>query len=162
MTIQQLVGVTVESKPYSAPVTSLGTASNKSSKVVVMGLLGLALGASLGFIGFGDYGELFKMFTLADARLFLTFGGAVAVTAIGLRFFVKTEVPRPPVTLAVPMGAALFGAGWAIAGACPGVALVQIGEGSAPALITFAGILLGVRIYDAVETKRAASSAPKV
>jgi len=122
--------------------------SSRSVQVVVRSALGLALGISLGFIGFGDYGELSRMFTLRDIRLYLTFGGAVAVTAVGLRYFVPYSLPARPMHRAVPVGAALFGVGWALGGACPGIALVQLGEGTVAASVTLAGMFAGIRLYD--------------
>jgi uncharacterized membrane protein YedE/YeeE len=127
--------------------------SDRAAQIAFRGALGLALGVSLGFIGFGDYGELARMFTFQDLRLYFTFGGAVLVTAIGLRLFVQQPLPTTPMHRAVPIGAALFGAGWALAGACPGIGLVQIGEGTMPAAVTFAGMLLGMRAYDYVNAR---------
>ena len=118
--------------------------STKAAQTMVRAALGLGLGLSLGFIGFGDYGELLRMFTLEDLRLYLTFGGAVAVTALGLQLFVKHPLPSRPMHRAVPIGAALFGIGWALSGACPGIALVQIGEGTMVGLVTLAGMLVGI------------------
>jgi uncharacterized membrane protein YedE/YeeE len=40
-------------------------------------------------------------------------------------------------------GSLLFGVGWALSGACPSVALVQIGEGKLAALATLVGIFAG-------------------
>jgi uncharacterized membrane protein YedE/YeeE len=45
------------------------------------------------------------------------------------------------------MGAALFGFGWALSGACPSSAVAQLGEGKIMALFTIAGILVGTWAY---------------
>jgi hypothetical protein len=45
------------------------------------------------------------------------------------------------------VGAALFGAGWALTGACPASAVAQIGEGKFMALFTILGILAGTWSY---------------
>ena len=42
------------------------------------------------------------------------------------------------------IGAFIFGAGWALAGACPGTVLTQLGEGKVSAIFTVVGIFLWV------------------
>jgi uncharacterized membrane protein YedE/YeeE len=116
---------------------------------MVMGAFGLALGFSLSCIGFADWGEVHRMFTFADLRLVLTFGGAVLVTAIGF-LLLRPNGPTEtrPVHRGTVLGAVLFGASWAISGACPAVTLVQLGEGQVIALLTLAGVFVGTRIHD--------------
>lgn len=48
-------------------------------------------------------------------------------------------------------GAALFGAGWGLAGYCPGPALVAVGAGSLPALVVLGGLLGGISLADLVQ-----------
>jgi uncharacterized membrane protein YedE/YeeE len=45
------------------------------------------------------------------------------------------------------VGAALFGFGWALIGACPSTAIAQLGEGKIMALFSIAGILVGTWAY---------------
>ena len=47
-------------------------------------IFGLALGFALSWMGFADWGEVHRMFTFADWRLFLTFMVGVAGTGIGI------------------------------------------------------------------------------
>jgi uncharacterized membrane protein YedE/YeeE len=47
-------------------------------------------------------------------------------------------------------GALLFGVGWAISGACPSIAFVQLGQGQLGALATIAGIFVGNRLFAAI------------
>ena len=51
------------------------------------------------------------------------------------------------------IGGALFGAGWAITGACPAVGFVQIGEGKLLALFTVAGFAVGMRLYQSIHAR---------
>ena len=51
------------------------------------------------------------------------------------------------------MGGVLFGVGWALSGACPGIILVQVGEGKLGALVTLAGVFLGNALYAAVHQR---------
>ena len=112
------------------------------------GLLGLALGFSLSRLGFSDYGEVHRMFTFTDLRLFLTFVGAVVLTMMGLRFFASGNTfPKKTIHRGTVPGGLLFGLGWAITGACPAIPLVQLGEGRLPAALTMVGIFLGIVIH---------------
>jgi uncharacterized protein len=108
--------------------------------------LGLSLGAVLTRIGFHDFREVHRMFVFADRRLFYTFVAAVAFSAIGFFLIGRARASRPFHRGIVP-GSVLFGLGWALTGACPAIALVQVGHGYVPALATAAGILLGTWLY---------------
>ena len=46
------------------------------------------------------------------------------------------------------VGSALFGAGWGLAGACPGPAVVAVGGGAAFATAFVPAMLLGMLAYD--------------
>lgn len=47
----------------------------------------------------------------------------------------------------VVVGGLLFGAGWALAGYCPGTAVGAVAEGRWPALFVIAGMLVGAALY---------------
>jgi uncharacterized membrane protein YedE/YeeE len=122
-----------------------------------MALLGLALGFVISSAGLSDWGEIHRMLTFdssgaggaRDLRLVIAFGGAIAVALAGFQLLARRdEIPAKPFRAGTIPGAILFGAGWAIAGACPAAALVQIGEGKAEALVTFAGVLAGTWLHD--------------
>ena len=118
--------------------------------------LGVALGYSLSRIGFTDYGELHRMFVFADLRMFLVFLGAVLVTGLGTALLGRwRSLPHKGIHRGVVIGGVLFGLGWAIAGACPGAALAQLGEGKLTALVTLAGIAMGTALFVAVDRRRA-------
>jgi uncharacterized membrane protein YedE/YeeE len=55
-----------------------------------------------------------------------------------------TRVDRPLIA-----GSALFGVGWALAGYCPGPAIVSIAGGVLPALVFTAAMLAGIAAYRA-------------
>ena len=124
----------------------------------VSGVLGVALGFVLSSAGFSDWGEIHRMFTfgvpgggpsLADLRLTLAFVGAVAVALAGFHLLARhDQLPAKPIRSGTVPGAILFGAGWALAGACPAAALVQIGEGKGAAVVTLGGMLAGARLHD--------------
>jgi uncharacterized membrane protein YedE/YeeE len=117
--------------------------------LVTLAGLGVALGFVISMSGLSDWGELQRMFTLEDPRLLLGFGGAVAISMAGFFLFARRdEIPVKNLMAGTVPGAVVFGAGWAIAGACPGAALVQIGEGKWAALVTLGGILAGAWLHD--------------
>lgn len=115
---------------------------------IFLGLFGLLMGMSLTFIGFADYGELHRMFVFADLRLLLVFAGGVALSMVGFALLTRGhKLPSKPLHKGSVPGGILFGLGWAITGACPSVALVQLGGGHLPALVTMVGIVMGVLSY---------------
>lgn len=125
---------------------------------LLMGGFGLALGFTISVAGLSDWGEVHRMFSLglftsgpaaADLRLLLAFGGAVLLSMAGFRLLAaRDQIPVKPIRTGTISGALLFGAGWAITGACPAAALVQLGEGKLVALATLGGILGGAWLHE--------------
>lgn len=115
---------------------------------------GLAFGFFLSWVGFSDWGEVHRMFAFADLRLLLTFGGAVVLAGVAFAFVpgARQSATRPihPGTVA---GGVMFGVGWALCGACPSIALVQVGEGQLSAGLTVLGVLLGTWGYGLVHKR---------
>jgi uncharacterized protein len=121
-------------------------------------LTGVLLGFALSRIGFSSWDEVHRMFTFADLRLLLTFMFAVTLLAVAWRVVYRLTPKKPswplrPIHKGTVTGGALFGVGWALSGACPGVALVQLGEGQLGALWTLGGILIGNSVYAVVHQK---------
>ncbi|HEX2297439.1 MAG TPA: YeeE/YedE thiosulfate transporter family protein [Pseudonocardiaceae bacterium] len=108
-------------------------------------IAGLALGYTVANIGYGDYAELNRMFTFQDLRMLLAFAGAVAII---VAVFALIRVRRSPgrIHAGVLPGAVLFGIGWAISGGCPAIPIVQVATGYLPALVTIAGVIVGIRL----------------
>jgi uncharacterized membrane protein YedE/YeeE len=105
---------------------------------------GLALGYALTRIGFADFEAVHQMFLLTDLRLIFTFAGGVALTFLGFRVFAsRVAFDAKLIHPGLVPGAVLFGAGWALTGACPGVVLVQLGAGQLLAGLTLVGLLIG-------------------
>ncbi len=114
------------------------------------------LGVAIHLVGFSDFAEIHAMFSLADPRLFLTFAVAVAVTGAAIHLARPRErarLPRGKLHPGIIPGAALFGIGWALTGACPGVVFVQLGEGQLLALVSLVGVLAGNLIYGYVHRR---------
>jgi YeeE/YedE family (DUF395). len=115
-------------------------------------IAGLVLGYSVTNIGFGDYSELNRMFTFQDFRMFLAFAGAVVIIAVAFAIMGVRRTPKRIHAGVIP-GAALFGIGWAISGGCPAIPIIQVGSGYLPALVTVAGVVVGIRLCRWTTTK---------
>lgn len=99
------------------------------------------------------------MFLFREPHMYLIIGVGVGVAMIAMllikKFQLRTVDGQPitylpkPFHRGVVLGGMLFGAGWAITGACPGPIFAQLGAGQWMALLTFAGALLGMFTYAA-------------
>ena len=121
-------------------------------------LLGVLMGFVLSRIGFSSWDEVHAMFVFSSLRMFLGFGVAVMVLFVAFRVLAKVAPARThfrdrPIHKGTLAGSLLFGAGWAISGACPSIALVQLGEGQLAAGWTLLGIFAGNWLYGAVHTR---------
>lgn len=98
-----------------------------------------------------------KMFLFQEAHMYLIIGVGIFVAMLCMQCIKRTgakdvsgkviQYKPKPYHLGVILGGTLFGAGWAITGACPGPIYVQIGSGVWPALATLAGALAGMYAY---------------
>ncbi|MDB4534444.1 YeeE/YedE family protein [Vicingaceae bacterium] len=97
------------------------------------------------------------MFLFNEPHMYLIIGMGVVVAMISMllikKFHVKTVRGEPivyepkPYHKGVIIGGTMFGAGWAITGACPGPIYAQIGGGAWMAFFTLAGALVGTFAY---------------
>ena len=132
---------------------------------------GLAFGFMLAWAGLADPDVIRAMLLLEDAYVYLVLASAVAVGLVGSRLLVRRgarafltgdEVARTtdrPERRHVT-GSVLFGVGWAVTCVCPGPGFVQLGQGIAWALLTVAGMVLGVRLFFLRE-ERAGAAGPR-
>jgi len=98
-----------------------------------------------------------QMLLLREPDVFLIMGTAIAVAAVGVRLLraagvhaVLTGEPihwstRRPAPRHV-LGSIIFGAGWSVAGTCPGPVAAMIGEGHLAGLVVGAGLFVGVAV----------------
>lgn len=113
-------------------------------------LVGGAFGFALHRAGFASWDEIHAMFAFTGFRLL--FGFMMGVMLLSLAWQVIARVQHPTVTPrrfhpgTIP-GGILFGAGWALCGGCPSIALAQLGSGKLIALVTVAGIFVGNMVY---------------
>ena len=93
-----------------------------------------------------------------DPSLIFVMAGAISFAFIGFKFVApkkETVFDDPihlPGTIQVSkeliIGSLLFGAGWGLAGFCPGPALVALGVGYTEAFIFVMAMILGMYIHD--------------
>ena len=125
-------------------------------------LYGLAIGIVFGVVlcwsGMSSPVIIRKALLFEQSYLFLFFASAVATATIGqelvrrrLRHAIVADGPvawsreRPQRRHIV--GSLIFGLGWGVADACPGPIATQVGQGIWWAVITLAGVVLGVRLF---------------
>jgi uncharacterized protein len=121
-------------------------------------VIGVLMGFVLSRVGFSSWDEVHRMFTFSSLRLTLTFMVAVGVLAAAwplIRRFSSRPVawPERPIHRGTLAGGLIFGAGWAITGACPSIALVQVGEGQLAGLWTLVGVFGGNLLYAKVHER---------
>lgn len=142
--------------------------STSSSGMSPVGYLTvLALGIYLGVLfvksEVAQWQRIHDMFLFREAHMYLIISVAILVAMISMlaiKGFGVTSVdgrsiaykPKPFHT-GVIVGGMLFGAGWAITGACPGPIYAQIGGGEWMALCTFVGAMLGMYSYAALKPR---------
>jgi uncharacterized membrane protein YedE/YeeE len=117
-------------------------------------LFGFLFGYFLSKARATSYDAIVDMFMLKEFQLYGVLGVAILVVAAGL--FLTHRFKKPTLSGAALdwkllkfepkrlIGALLFGAGWALAGATPATVLTQLGEGKVFAVFTVAGIFVGV------------------
>ncbi|MGB6043303.1 MAG: DUF6691 family protein [Pirellulales bacterium] len=103
------------------------------------------------------------MFLFKEAHMYLIIGLGIGVAMLSMllikRVGIKTIEGKPiqykpkPYHLGVLIGGTIFGAGWAITGACPGPIYAQIGAGQWMAVFTLLGALLGMFSYAILKPK---------
>ena len=95
-----------------------------------------------------------------DPSLALVMGGALAVTGIAFRFVLRRPGPVFGGRFALPVGAsidrkllagaAIFGAGWGLAGYCPGPALASLSRPSVEIAVFVTAMLAGSLLCAAI------------
>ncbi len=133
-------------------------------------LSGLVFGLGLIVSGMANPAKVLGFLDLAgawDPSLALVMAGAILVGFFAFlvaknrtRSFIGAEMKLPTASAIdrrLLTGSALFGAGWGVAGFCPGPSLVALGMGEPKALVFVAAMLVGMVIFTWREKKPRAS-----
>ncbi len=123
-------------------------------------LSGLVFGLGLIVSGMANPAKVLGFLDLAgawDPSLSLVMAGAILVGFFAFlvaknrtRSFIGAEMKLPTASAIdrrLLAGSALFGAGWGVAGFCPGPGLVALGMGEPKALVFVAAMLIGMVIF---------------
>ena len=129
-----------------------------SGLIFGLGLLASGMTDPIKVKGFLD------LFGAWDPSLALVMGGAIAVGVLAFASARRRELSWTGTHMEIPsnvtidarllLGGALFGAGWGLAGYCPGPALVAASGGSAVAAAFVAAMLAGMTLHDRLLAKR--------
>ena len=130
-------------------------------------IAGLVFGFGLIVSGMVNPGKVQGFLDLAgewDPSLMLVMGGAIAVGLIAFLIAKRRTVSLIGERIELPSntiidvrlvaGSALFGAGWGLAGFCPGPALVGLGMGLPSAAIFVVAMIAGMLLFEFIEKRR--------
>lgn len=143
-------------------------------RVSLMGLIsGVVFGAGLALSGMLDPVRVRGFLDIAgawDPTLAFVMGGAIVPMAIAWRIQARRAVPFAAAQFHLPdtrkvtprllAGAALFGAGWGLAGLCPGPAIAALALRPASAVAFVAAMIAGFALVRLFERPLAARPAP--
>jgi uncharacterized protein len=127
------------------------------ARLVFAALTGGIFGLGLVVSGMTDTQKVqgfLDIFGAWDPTLAFVMGGAILPMAVAWRIaarrrvtFTGTPMPHPaqgPITTPLIAGSVLFGAGWAVAGLCPGPALASLGFGGTGGVIFLLAMVAGM------------------
>ena len=121
-------------------------------------IFGVIFGFLLSRAGATTYDFYAQLFLFQDLQLMKVIAAAAGVGMVGIAIMKKLKTRslmenstidfsgKPNNPELIP-GALIMGMGWGLAGACPGTALVMLGEGKLGALFTIFGVLVGTLIH---------------
>ena len=133
--------------------------------------LGFVVGLAFGFLlvgaGVHRYEVIRDALLLRDPYVFLLMGSAVA-TAAPLLYLLRRrawitplggplQLPKEPISRANLTGSAVFGAGWAVTGSCPGPALASLAGGNIVGAWVVGGLFTGIWLYETLASRRGQS-----
>ena len=119
---------------------------------LIAALVGMGFGFVLVAARLNQFDTIHRMLLLQELDVYFLMGSAIATAAPLLWWLRRShwrtlngelKVAQEPVQPANLAGAVVFGAGWAITGACPGPALVMTATGTVMGLPLMAGLVAG-------------------
>ena len=132
--------------------------------VVIALASGLLFGIGLIVSGMTDPSKVIGFLDLAgrwDPSLAFVMAGAIAVAAIAFRFAARRSTALLGAPMRLPgartidrrlvLGGLCFGAGWGLAGYCPGPALASLLSGSVKPVFFVVAMLAGMALFELFE-----------
>ncbi len=136
-------------------------------RMLIAALTGGLFGAGLLISGMTDTAKVQGFLDILgawDPTLAFVLGGAIAPMVLAWRIAARQrrallgdlpEPPAPKIDGALLGGSLLFGAGWGLAGLCPGPAVASLSFGGSGGLIFMAAMLAGMAATPALRMKLA-------
>lgn len=129
-------------------------------------VVGLIFGIGLILSGMTDPGKVIgflDLFGAWDPSLALVMGGAILVGVFAFALAKKRTTTFLGSALHLPnsrdidkrllLGSLVFGAGWGLAGFCPGPAIVSLGAGQPKAVVFVLAMLAGMLLFELSERR---------
>ncbi|MCP4977394.1 MAG: YeeE/YedE family protein [Maribacter sp.] len=102
--------------------------------------------------------RIYEMFKFQAFHMYGIIGSAVVLGVLGVGFIKLMKLkniegekinikPKEKGLIRTLLGGAIFGLGWALAGACPGPMYILVGTGVISMLIVIAAAILGTLVY---------------
>jgi len=136
-------------------------------------LIGLLFGWGLLISGMTDPGKVLGFLDLAgawDPSLAFVMGGGVLVGLVGFALAKKRTTSFLGSAMHLPtsrdidrrlvLGSLTFGAGWGLAGFCPGPGIVAMGAGESKAALFVVAMIAGMWAFELLNRKPKATAAP--
>jgi uncharacterized protein len=140
----------------TAPLTETG-ALGPTGSLIMAPFIGLGFGWFLERGGLGNAPKLAAQFYLTDLRVFKVMFSALLTAMLGGFWLDRVglldlNLVALPETFVLPqaVGGVLFGAGFLVAGLCPGTTCVAAASGKLDGLGVIGGLLAGIVLFDGV------------
>jgi hypothetical protein len=140
----------------TAPLSETGTLGPFAT-LVAAPLIGFAFGWFLERGGLGNARKLAGQFYLADLTVFKVLFSALVTAMLGAFWLdriglLDLRLVYMPETFVLPqaLGGVLFGAGFLVAGLCPGTSCVAAAAGRIDGVGVIGGMLVGIAAFNAV------------
>lgn len=141
-------------------------------QVLMAFIVGLVFGIGLILAGMTNPAKVQGFLDLAgqwDPSLAFVMGGAILVGMLVFPFAAKRErsllgdIMRLPTATQIDrrlvVGGLAFGAGWGLAGFCPGPALASLASGRSEVLLFTGAMLVGMGVFEILERRASAAAA---
>lgn len=129
-------------------------------------IAGLVFGLGLIIAGMTNPAKVLSFLDLAgnwDPSLALVMASAIAVGVVAFAFAGRRSLSLLGLPMQLPTarqidrrlvgGSLLFGAGWGLAGICPGPALVLLGAGVVKGLVFVSAMLAGMLLFELLQSR---------
>ena len=139
----------------------------KQMDTIASFIVGLIFGIGLVIGGMTNPSKVIGFLDIAgqwDPSLAFVMGGALIVGVIAFRFarsrtsnFLGGAMRMPTkndIDKRMVIGSLLFGAGWGMAGFCPGPAISALGTGNSKALLFVLAMIAGMALFEGIERYR--------